>query len=99
VGAREWVGGKLSWLGATASEQDPDPNEMCDLVRVPFFDAPILVARLKMEGIPATTMDLNPYGRGTGGTKVMVHRSDLDAAQAVYRSGMSDKSDESDPTE
>jgi hypothetical protein len=94
VGVREWVGGKLSWLGASTSA--PDPDEMCDLLRVPVYEAPILVTRLKAQGIPAEFEDPNPLSMSPESTRILVRRRDLDAAQAVYMSG---KSDDPEPSE
>jgi predicted nuclease with RNAse H fold len=94
VGAREWFGGKLSWLGATAS--DPDSDELCDLTTVSSIDAPMVIAKLNGRGIRAAEVDAFTVAHGIGSSRIQVRRRDLDAARAMIASDESDEPDRSE---
>ncbi len=59
-------------------------DELCELVTVPSFEGPLLVADLEQHGIRAIGQEaFNVATRVASDARILVRRADLEAAQAV----------------
>lgn len=73
-------------LLARGDATEPDPDEWCELVTVPQFEAPLLAERLDASGIEATQREaFDLVTKSLGDMTFWVRRSDLAAAHEVSR--------------
>ena len=83
VGVRRWFVDLLS-RGETPEE---DPAELVDLATVPLAVGPLLVARLKDEGITAAGIEaFNLVSDTRSHMRIMVRRDQFEMATEVIRS-------------
>ena len=75
---------RLLTLLAKGDEIETDPDEWCELVTIPQFEAPLLANRLEATGIEAMQQEaFNPVTKSLSGMRFLVRRSDLPAAHEV----------------
>ena len=69
------------------SAPERDRAELCDLITVPLFDGPLLIADLKDHGITATMIEsFNVVTEVASDARILVRRADVPAALAVVAS-------------
>ena len=71
------------------SAPERDRAELCDLITVPLFDGPLLIADLKDHGIAATMIEsFNVVTEVASDARILVRRADVPAARTVIGSAL-----------
>lgn len=71
-------------LLSRGSSPEPDGDDLVEVVTVPQFEAPLLLADLEAHEIPATAMEsFNLVTRTLTDQRILVPRRHLEAAHAV----------------
>lgn len=71
-------------LLARGEAPEPDPDDWCELVTVPQFEAPLVIQRLNDAEVTVNQQEsFNLVTRTLTDVTILVRRSDLDAAQAA----------------
>lgn len=79
-----WRGWFRRVLGGDDESGARDPDERRELVTVPAFEGPLLVAELEEHGIEATSLEaFDLVTKSLTSVRILVRHADLDAAQAV----------------
>jgi hypothetical protein len=69
---------------SSGSERSVNNDEQVELMTVPLFDGPLVVAELRNSGIDAQAIDsFNIVTEIASNARILVRRGDLDAARAV----------------